>query len=390
MENGLSILVQQLLDKLVETGAEDALQVAVYVDGKLVVDAWAGVFDAGASATTGDTLFTSWSTTKGFAATCIHLLAEAGALDYETPVAACWPEFGCHGKEEITIGQVLTHTAGIPQMPANATPESITDWEAMCKAIAAHEPLWPPGTRTAYHALVFGWIVGEVVRRIDGRLIAQLAREELCAPLGIDDFYLGIADEAEGRVATLRDEEVSSNGEEASPNGASAPSPAAIRERAAPAHLMRAEVMNRPDVRRACYPGAGGIMNARAIARLYAMLGNGGSLDGRRLLSAERVEEISSLQTDAHDEVMGARVRKGLGFLLGGAADKGGDVRMGKSGGGFGHPGHGGSIGFADPSRRLALGITKSLMKSEADKTRSTAYLIAEAVREYIDGSFAD
>ena len=380
MSNGLSLLVQRLLDKLVEIGAEDALQVAVYIDGEQAVDAWAGT--SGGGPVDGGTLFTCWSTTKGFAATCIHLLAEAGALDYDTPVAWCWPEFGCHGKEGITIRHVLTHQAGIPQMPAGATPEMITDWEAMCAAIATHEPLWPPGSRTAYHALVFGWIVGEVVRRIDGRPIAKFAREELCGPLGIDDFYLGIPDEAEQRVAALRDDDTTPDG--GSPEGGPA---APMRERAAPAHLMTAEIMNRPDVRRASYPGAGGIMNARAIARLYAMLGSGGELDGKRILSPGRVAQISAMQTDADDEVMGARVRKGLGYLLSGAAETGGDVRMGRSEGAFGHPGHGGSIGFADPRRKLALGMTKSLMKSEADRTHSAAYLIAEAVREYIDGS---
>jgi len=381
--NGLSLLVQRLLDKLVEIGAEDALQVAVYLDGDQVVDAWSGASEAGP--VDGGTLFTSWSTTKGFAATCIHLLAEGGALDYDTPVVSCWPEFGSHGKTGITIRHVLTHTAGIPQMPAGATSEMITDWEAMCTAIATHEPLWEPGSRTAYHALVFGWIVGEVIRRIDGRPIARFAQEELCARLGIDDFYLGIPDDVEPRVAALRDDDSTPDATSA-PDGTHVPQ-AAMRERAAPAHLMTAEVMNLPDVRRASYPGAGGIMSASAIARLYAMLGNGGELDGVRLLSAERVRETSSLHTDAEDEVMGARVRKGLGFLLSGAPEAGGDVRMGRSEGAFGHPGHGGSIGFSDPSRKLALGMTKSLMKSEADKTRSTAYLIAEAVREYLDGS---
>ena len=380
MVNGLSVLVQQLLDKLVESGAEEALQVAVYVDGDLVVDAWAGVPLAGAHGVDGDSLFTAWSTTKGFAATCVHLLADRGALDYDMPVAACWPEFARNGKDAITVGQVLTHTAGIPQMPAGATAAMITDWEGMCAAIATHEPLWPPGTRTAYHALVFGWLVGEIVRRIDGRSIARFAREELCAPLGIDGFHLGIPDDVEHRVVALRDEEESEG------DGSQAAASSPTRERAAPAHLMRAEVMNRPDVRRASYPGAGGIMNARAVARLYAMLGNGGELDGTSLLSSERIDAIASLQTDAHDEVLGSRNRKGLGYMLGGDPEEGGDVRMGTSARAFGHPGHGGSIGFADPSRNLAFGLTKSLMTAAADKTRSAAFLIAEAVRELIDG----
>ena len=142
--------IQKLIDGLIESGEEMGLQVAAYVEGELVVDAWAGLADeATGRKVTGNTLFTSWSTTKGFAATCLHLLADRGRVDYDTPIAVYWPEFAAHGKDKATVRHALTHSAGVPQMPEGVTAEMMTDWEAMCTAIAAQKPLWEPGARLA-------------------------------------------------------------------------------------------------------------------------------------------------------------------------------------------------------------------------------------------------
>lgn len=377
MTNGLNERVQHLLDERVASGEEIGLQVAVYIGGEQVVDAWAGVADeATGRKVDGDTLFTSWSTTKGFVATCIHILADRGLLDYDTPVATYWPEFGANGKESVTVRHALTHSAGIPQMPDGVTPEMMTDWDAMCAAIAAHEPLWEPGTKTGYHAWTFGWILGEIVQRVSGRSLAQFAQDELCRPLGITDFYLGIPDAVEPRVAPLRqDPQHLENTLSAS----------GLNRRVAPPHVTTAEVVNRPDFRRASIPGGGGIMTARAIARHYAMLAGFGALDGARILSPERVELIRALQTDANDEVLGGPIRKGLGYFLGGDVDKGGHATIGRSDGAFGHAGNGGSIGFADPERKLALGLTKNYMRAVPAGQQSTAYLVAELVRGHLD-----
>ena len=205
MDQRLNVLVQDLIDSLVASGEEAGLQVAAYVDGKLVVDAWTGIADEETGRPVdGDTLFTSWSTTKGFVATCLHILADRNLVDYDAPMAKYWPEFSANGKEQVTVRHALTHSAGVPHMPAGVTPEMMTDWDAMCAAIVAHEPLWEPGTKTGYHAWTFGWLIGEIIRRVDGRPVAQFAREELCRPLGIEDFYLGIPDAVESRVALLR------------------------------------------------------------------------------------------------------------------------------------------------------------------------------------------
>ena len=376
INNPLNQRVQQLIDDLVESGEEVGLQVAAYLEGELVVDAWAGLADeATGRPVNGDTLFTSWSTTKGFAATCLHLLADRGMIDYDTPVAEYWPEFAAHGKSKVTVRDVLTHRAGVPHMPEGVTPQMICDWEAMCSAIAKAEPLWTPGEKTGYHAWTFGWIIGELVRRVDGRPVAQFAQEELCRPLGIDTFYLGIPEGVENRVATLRNEPV--------PPEATVPM-GELNRRAMPAQVTSAETMNRPEVRRASIPGAGGMMNARAIACHYAMLAGGGELAGLRLLSPERIKQMRALQTDAYDLVLERRVRKGLGYFLGGEEAQGGRRSMGPSGREFGHPGLGGSIGFADPERKLAVGLTKTLLKAPQDPDKTTAYRVAETIRQQL------
>lgn len=229
-----------------------------------------------------------------------------------------------------------------------------------------------------YHAWTFGWILGEIVRRVDGRPIAQFAREELCRPLGIEDFYLGIPDAVEERVAPLRQD---------AQHIAAGAQRSELGRRAMPPQTMPAEVVNRPDLRRACIPGGGGIMNARAIARHYAMLAGFGALDGVRILSAGRIDIIRALQVAAQDVVLGVPLRWGLGYVLGGDPAQGGAVFIGRSGGEFGHPGNGGSLGFADPARRMGFGLTKNLMTAGTDPTKSTAYLVAEAIREYVDSA---
>jgi CubicO group peptidase (beta-lactamase class C family) len=379
MHTAVNERIQQIIDDLVQSGEEVGLQVAAYHDGDLIVDAWAGVADpATGQQVDGDTLFTAWSTTKGFAITCLHLLAERGQVAYDTPVARYWPEFAANGKGPITVHHVLTHQAGIPQLPTNVTPELMTDWDGMCAAIATHAPLWMPGTKTGYHAWTFGWIIGELIRRVDGRPIAQFAREELCQPLGITDFYLGIPDAVEARVAPLR---------QAPPLIGPAIPTGGLALQVVPPQVTSAEALNRPDVRRASIPGGGGIMNARALARHYAMLAGEGELEGVRLLSAARVAQIRSLQTDAYDEVLGKRVRKGLGYFLGGPLDQGGDERMGSTGTEFGHPGAGGFLGFADPARRLSFGLTKNLMTVGSTPERNAATMIAAAIRQSLDAA---
>ena len=363
--------VREVLDDLIGSGVELGLQVAAYKDGALAVDAWAGLADeASGKPVDGDTLFTVFSTTKGIVATAMHLLAERGLIEYDDPIAKHWPEFGRKGKEHATIRHALTHQAGVPQMPDGVTPAQMSDWDWMCAAIANLEPLWEPGTRTGYHAYTFGWILGEVLRRADGRPIAQFIREEISEPLGIaDDLFLGITDAVEPRVATLK----------TGPRPADAPAPppdALILRAIPPAVGTTAEVFNRDDVRRSCHPAAGGIMTARAIARHYAMLSNGGELDGARILPAERVRTGTELQTRDEDAAIGQPIRKALGWWQGGTLSA-----MGPRHTAFGHIGAGGAIGFADPEYGFSFALTKNMLVGAAAPGESAAYRVAERVR---------
>src|SRR5215207_4697527 len=196
---------REVLEQLVADGPEIGLQVAAYLDGTLVVDTWAGLADpATARAVAGDTLFMLSSTTKGVTATCAHVLADKGKLDYDKPMAYYWPEFGAHGKDRVTVRDVMAQRSGIPQTPVGYTPEWLSDWDRMCRGIADLTPMFEPGQRTSYASLTYGHMLGEVLRRSDGRSIGQFLQEEIAGPLGAD-VYLGVPDALLPRVAVLKD-----------------------------------------------------------------------------------------------------------------------------------------------------------------------------------------
>ncbi len=362
--------VQLLIDDFIARDVERGLQVAAYHHGKQIVDAWGGSADASTSQPVGaDTLFTVWSVTKGVAATAIHILADRGMLDYDTPVAAYWPEFAANGKHKITLRQIMAHSAGIPQMPDGTTAEDTCDWELMTSRLAELAPVWEPGTAMGYHALTYGWLVGEVARRVDGRPFARIVQEEICRPLGIDSLFLGISDGVEPRVATI----------EANPSPTPAQPPPldslVMRSLGPLATMPGAEWANRHDVRRASIPGAGGIMNARAIARHYAALASD-EVDGVRLLTPERIRQASELQYAGPDCMTGGMHHKGLGYHLG---EK--QSTMSERQACFGHAGAGGSYGFADPEYEFSFGICKTRMVDAAPGT-GAATIIARAIRE--------
>ena len=168
------------------SGAETGLQVAVLRNGRVAAEAVSGVSDPGTGAAVrADTLFYAASTAKGVAASLAHVLAERGDLDYDMTLASVWPEFGSRGKDRVTVRQVLMHTAGLPGLPAGSTPEDLCDTERMCAVLAAQEPWWEPGSRFGYHALTFGFLLGEVIRRATGRTVTELLRQLVTGPLGV-------------------------------------------------------------------------------------------------------------------------------------------------------------------------------------------------------------
>lgn len=333
--------VRATLENLVRNTPELGLQVAAYLDGKLVVDACAGRADeASGKKVDSDTLFMLSSTTKGVTSTCMHILVEKHKLDYDMPIVKVWPEFGAHGKELATLRHALTHQTGVPQTPVGYTPEWLPDWDKMCRGIADLTPMFPIGQRTAYHSLNFGYINGEILRRIDGRTIGQFLQDEICKPLHAD-IYLGVPESELHRVAVLKD---------------APPAPAAYDASMVgePAGSNVAKYFNRVEVQKAAIPASGGIMSARGLARHYAMLANWGELDGVRILPEARIRSGIELQSFEWDEIYKVRVRRSLGWR------RGSDCGPLASPEAFGHVGGGGSFGYADPARRLGIAFAKN------------------------------
>ncbi|MEA2526418.1 MAG: hypothetical protein QOF73_3645 [Thermomicrobiales bacterium] len=335
--------IQAILDELVASGEEHGLQVTVYHHGELVVDAWAGVADpASGTPVTPDTLFTVYSVSKGIAATALHILAERGTIAYDDPIAKYWPEFAQNGKEGVLVRHALTHLAGLPQLPPGASHDDVIDWSGMCERIAAQAPLWEPGSTLCYHALTYGWIVGGVLERADGRPFTRIVEDELIRPLNLDGLYFGVPTADLSRVATMEEAQELRDAV-----------PGAIPNIAPPGSLADAQ-MNRPEVRQACLPAYGLCANARSLARVYASL-IGDGVNSVRLLPPARVCEASTLQVDGIDASAGTPLRFGLGYGLGGP-----DSSTGPRLSAFGHGGYGGAHAFADPDYGLAVGLTKN------------------------------
>jgi CubicO group peptidase (beta-lactamase class C family) len=370
-------VVKRAIDAAIDAGREIGVQVCAYRDGRLAIDTWGGLADpATGRKVDGDSLFNVYSVTKAVAATALHLQAERGLIDYDAPIVRYWPEYGAHGKQNTTVRDALTHRACVPQMPQGVTPEMMCDWDRMVRAIADLEPLAEPGTKTLYLSMTFGWIIGELVRRTDPRhrSLGRFVREDLAAPLGIADLWIGLPDAALPRVARQIDAMVPVPAEYLPPLFlASMP----------PAVALQPGVFERPDVRRAEVAGVGGIFNARSEARFWAMLANGGALDGVRLLSRERVASFSTPRANAEepDPVMfGFPIPLGIGgFWLGGPQTPVCSPRNPRA---ICHPGQGGSIGWADPDLNLAVAICHNRLFNPTNVEEDALLKVAEAVRE--------
>ena len=369
--------VQRAIDAAIASGREIGVQVAAYHRGRLVVDAWGGVADpATGRRVDGDTLFNVYSVTKAVAATAVHMLVDRGRLDYDAPVASYWPEYAARGKGKTTVRDVLTHRAGIPQMPEGVTPERMCDWEWMANAIAGLEPLAEPGTKTLYLSMTFGWILGELVRRADPRhrSLGRFVREEIAQPLGIADLWIGIPDEAAPRIARQVDAMVPVPPEYLPPLFL-ASMPAAV--------ALAPPIFERSDVRRAEVAGVGGIFTARSEARFWAMLAGGGELDGVRLLSKELVATLNTPRANSEepDPVMfGFPIPITIGgYWFGGEHPPVCSVKNPRA---ICHPGQGGSIGWADPDRQLAVAICHNRLFNPTSREEDAILTIADAVRE--------
>lgn len=353
--------VQATLDTLTADGAERGLQVVVFQHGELLVDAVAGTTDpaTGAPVTPGS-IFYTWSMGKVMTATALHQQVDRGLFGYDTRIAEIWPEFAANGKESATVRHALTHTLGVPGLPADVTPEEVCDWDRVCARIAGLPPLWEPGTRSGYHAYTFGYILGEVIRRATGRSLAEILREDIARPLGYaDELYFGVPEDQLHRVAPLEDAPGSAEWLAALPDDDP------FFSLAPRAVTPTARFGNRRDVLMADIP-AGGKMSARAVATLYAALL--GDIDGVELLSAERRREATAVAYAGTDELFDMPVTRGLGFDLG-DFDGGRPTR-------FAWGGVGGGYAFGDTSTGIAFALTKNRLAPDFDTARKVIALV--------------
>ncbi|MFF9405287.1 serine hydrolase domain-containing protein [Streptomyces anandii] len=353
--------------------AELGAAVAVTVDGETVVDLWGGWADpARTRPWERDTLVNVWSTTKGPTALCAHILADRGLLDFDAPVAAYWPEFAAAGKERVLVRHLLSHRAGLCGLREPHSLADLYDWHLTCARLAATEPWWEPGTRSGYHALTYGFLVGEVVRRISGLRPGAFLEREVTGPLGID-FTVGLPEKEAGRAAELVHSRNEASSEQASVF--SQLTPAAIAALTNP--LAGAAEANTPEWRAAEIPAANGHGTARAVAALYGVLAGRGTPNGRRVLSPEAAERVREGQGPCRDLVLGAGFEReteiGLGLWLSGP-----NGSYGPNPRAFGHDGFGGSCGLADPEAGVSLGYVMNRMGPHiADDPRKMALIDA-------------
>ncbi|MBG0832041.1 beta-lactamase family protein [Planomonospora sp. ID67723] len=349
--------VRKAFEENFSARGEIGAAVTVTVDGTTVVDLWGGHADrARTRPWERDTLVNVWSTTKGVVALCAHMLADRGLLDLDAPVASYWPEFAAAGKQDLPVRHLLSHRAGLSGLREPTAPADLLDWELMTSRLAAMEPWWEPGSRSGYHVLTYGYLVGEVVRRVSGRSVGRFLREEVTGPLSLD-FTIGLPESEDGRAAELAHAPVPAGSEQAEIFAQM--HPAAISALANP--LFGADGANTLAWRRAEVPAANGHGTARAVAALYGVMACGGSWGGRRLLSAEAAERARQGQGACVDLVLGAgfggETEIALGYWLSGSRGS-----YGPNPRAFGHDGYGGSCGLADPEARVSVGYVMNHM----------------------------
>ena len=347
-------------------GTEGGASVAIYHRGRLVVDMWGGLRTPHGDPWGRDTLAMCWSTTKGVTATCAHVLADRGDLDYDERVATYWPEFAQNGKADITVRQVLSHSAGLHRLGTIIDHGSkILDWEHMTDALARATPAYEPGTSVGYHALTFGWLVGELVRRISGISIDEFLRKEIAEPLGLDGLYIGCPPEQRHRMAPLAPmlpPAFTGWIGPLGPVGRFALNQVSLGLRALgspvnPHRLLNAalsrgmeDVIVDPRLLDAAVPAMNGHFDAVSLGAMYAMLAGGGQLGGVRILSEETVRKASEIQNDQRDRVIVMTMQWRLGYHRLPILHK-------QFPRGYGHFGFGGSGAFADPGHDLALAM---------------------------------
>ena len=336
---------------------------AVVEDGEVVVDLWGGFADAaGNRPWRCDTLVNVWSVTKGVLALAVAMAVERGLLGYTAPIAHVWPNFAVNGKRAISLDLVLSHQAGLNGLDAPMDLQGLYDWFPYADAFAAMAPLWAPGSCCAYHAMSFGHLAGEALRRADGRMPGRFVAEEIAGPLGLD-LFIGLPEALDHRVAEIvasddADDWVAELERTGYRNAMANP-------------LVTALTPNERAWRAAEIPAANGHANALSLARLYGVLAMG----GRGLISANGLAAATAQRFAGLDVSMNVPVRYGAGFQLGGP-----DGQLAPNAGAFGHGGWGGAFAFADPDHRLGVAYVMNRMLGETGDALTRRQRMIDAI----------
>jgi CubicO group peptidase (beta-lactamase class C family) len=324
--------------------------VAVYHHGELVVDAWTGQRDAAGSPWDRDTMAISFSTTKGVVATVAHRLADRGELEYDELVTTYWPEFATHGKADITVRHLLTHRAGLHAIRSMVpSAEALLDWDKMVALLADSTPAWEPGSRSGYHAITYGWLVGEVIRRVTGLTVNEAVQREIVEPLGLDSMFVGAPESERGRTADLlfdprAERRLMSTFDRLERFDRYKP----LVDALVVDDLI--DVFRTHRVHDGEIPAANGVFTARDLARMYGALATPDDFAEPPLLSATTVAEATRIQATGRDAVVMFPMRWRLGYHLAGTT-------AGILPKGFGHFGFGGSGAWGDPETGLAVAM---------------------------------
>lgn len=373
--------VRQAFQQNFLEGKETGASLAIEIDGHRVVDLWGGYTDATAASAWGkDTLSIVFSNTKPATALCAHRLVQDGMLDLDRPLSHYWPAFSDSQRRQITPRMLLDHSAGLPALREKLPYDAAFDWDYMVGRLERETPFWEPGTRVGYHGLTFGWLVGELVRRVSGQDLGSYFRQHIAAPLGLD-FWIGLPEAEEHRVAAIIPPPPAE-----SPRNAFEAEIASNRDSIAAQYYAntggwRPAGFNSRAGHAAQLGAANGITNARSLARLYGTLAMGGRRDDTLVLRPDLLASATRISSATHkDACLCVPTRFAAGFMreMDNRAAGADSACIGRDA--YGHVGAGGSVAFASPSRRLGFAYTMNrmgagvLLNDRADKLIAATY----------------
>ncbi len=381
--------VRELFQRSFDSDTEIGAAVSFVLDGKTVVDLWGGHYDAARTREwERDTLVNVYSTTKGMTALCANQLIERGLLDVYAPVAKYWPKFAAAGKENISVKWLLSHKAGLPGVREPLPLGSLYDWNRMCNVLAAQEPWWTPGDGHGYHVFTFGFLVGELVRRVTGESIGAYFRKQIAEPLDVD-FHIGLDQKHDARTSDMYGVSIGNRPASATPQTpTTGPFADLARAMQDPTTMQYAALLNPPQTRDAVntrewraaeIPAVNGHGTARALARIYGALARGGEIDDVHILKPATIERAIAEEAVGPERVFfgGVSMRYGLGFMLSENSNR--YARLSPNPRAFGHTGAGGSLGMADPDAKIGFGFTMNCMQAGMVTTGTTPGMMIDA-----------